>query len=466
VPPHPLTPLAFVLLGSTALFFGSSAASAAPAPVFAAWGFPSSPEGKRSVEVLEILHGGNMGYALGQRKRARPWSGRPMATVVTCTDPSVAVEPIFGAGQGALQVVRARGLRLSPVDLASVAHAIEDCSLLIVLGHSHCSEGNCNSQAALDQLRAQNESIRDALDYGALHAVTAVFDPTTGRVQWRSGDRTAESDPDPDSTPRQGPRPREHRSDTLPWLDPAEALARLKAPVARSSRSGDRPPIASVLTCLELAPGYVIGRTEGELYSVRVAGPVCGPDQLQQLESGVDEIATPLLVVLTHTDCGVLRALAEDRLDPSLSAQLAPALHHALACDPELSPVGAAASKPAAEQLGWTVVAELFRRSAPIRERVSAGLLRVVVAVYTPANGELEWLGEHPKQEKLIESWTPVAPAPKAPAAPPTPQTPLPVAYAAGAGSSGLLFALLVCLRRRRRSGATPNEFDRVQWSV
>ncbi|MBT3401633.1 MAG: hypothetical protein HN420_16780, partial [Rhodospirillaceae bacterium] len=91
-----------------------------------------------------------------------------------------------------------------------------------------------------------------------------------------------------------------------------------------------RPPIASVLTCLELAPGYVIGRTEGELYSVRVAGPVCGPDQLQQLESGVDEIATPLLVVLTHTDCGVLRALAEDRLDPSLSAQLAPALHHAL----------------------------------------------------------------------------------------------------------------------------------------
>jgi carbonic anhydrase len=47
-------------------------------------------------------------------------------------------------------------------------------------------------------------------------------------------------------------------------------------------------------------------------------------------------------------------------------------------------------------------VFDLIKTSAPCRERIRSGELRVVGAVYDIGTGTVEWLGEHPWQRELI----------------------------------------------------------------
>jgi len=75
----------------------------------------------------------------------------------------------------------------------------------------------------------------------------------------------------------------------------------------RTARCGQRPS-AVVLACMDsrVPPELIFDRGLGELFVIRVAGPVLGPDQLASLYYAVNKIHVNLVVVLGHTDCGAV----------------------------------------------------------------------------------------------------------------------------------------------------------------
>ena len=75
-----------------------------------------------------------------QREKALLEGQRPYAIIVTCSDSRVIPESIFSAGIGDLFVIRIAGNVMDDHQLGSIEYAAEHlgCSLVVVLGHTHC----------------------------------------------------------------------------------------------------------------------------------------------------------------------------------------------------------------------------------------------------------------------------------------------------------------------------------------
>ncbi|MBD5151889.1 MAG: carbonic anhydrase [Oscillibacter sp.] len=75
-----------------------------------------------------------------QREKTLAEGQRPYAVIVTCSDSRVIPEAIFSAGIGDLFVIRIAGNVMDDHQLGSIEYAAEHlgCSLVVVLGHTHC----------------------------------------------------------------------------------------------------------------------------------------------------------------------------------------------------------------------------------------------------------------------------------------------------------------------------------------
>jgi len=74
-------------------------------------------------------------------------------------------------------------------------------------------------------------------------------------------------------------------------------------------------PFATVLGCSDsrVPPEMVFDQGLGELFVVRVAGNVVGPEILGSLGYALEHLATPLFVVLGHEGCGAVQAALAKR---------------------------------------------------------------------------------------------------------------------------------------------------------
>ncbi len=74
-------------------------------------------------------------------------------------------------------------------------------------------------------------------------------------------------------------------------------------------------PFAVVFGCSDsrLAAEIIFDRGLGDLFVVRTAGHIVGPEVAASIEYGVTVLGAPLLVVLGHDSCGAIRA-AHDAL--------------------------------------------------------------------------------------------------------------------------------------------------------
>lgn len=79
------------------------------------------------------------------------------------------------------------------------------------------------------------------------------------------------------------------------------------------TRAQDARPKAIVLACADgrVTPDTIFDAQLGELYTVRTAGNIVGPDAIASLEFAVDRTDAKLLVVLGHEDCQALKYAAE-----------------------------------------------------------------------------------------------------------------------------------------------------------
>lgn len=166
-------------------------------------------------------------------------------------------------------------------------------------------------------------------------------------------------------------------------------------------------PFATILACSDsrVPLELLFDQGIGDLFVVRVAGNVCGVNEMGSIEYGVDHLGTPLFVVLGHTQCGAVTAAATEgelhgNIRP-LVAQIAPAVTEAQAAHPDLH--GKDLVPAAVEANVWQSVEDLFAHSPTMRHSVQSGKAKVVGAIYDLKTGQVKWLGEHPRQAELLK---------------------------------------------------------------
>lgn len=79
------------------------------------------------------------------------------------------------------------------------------------------------------------------------------------------------------------------------------------------SLQNGQSPIACVVTCSDsrVIPELVFDKGFGDIFVVRCAGAVIGENVLESVEYAVEHLNVPLVMVLSHDDCGVMKAAKE-----------------------------------------------------------------------------------------------------------------------------------------------------------
>ena len=77
-------------------------------------------------------------------------------------------------------------------------------------------------------------------------------------------------------------------------------------------------PYACVLTCSDsrVVPEIIFDCGIGELFTVRVAGMTTGANVVESIEYAVMKLKVPLLILLGHDDCGVMKYAKEHYPQP------------------------------------------------------------------------------------------------------------------------------------------------------
>jgi len=163
-------------------------------------------------------------------------------------------------------------------------------------------------------------------------------------------------------------------------------------------------PFATVLACSDSRDPVelIFDRGVGDLFVVRVAGNIVGTSELASMEYGVAHLNTPLLIVMGHTKCGAVTAVVKGvelhgHLH-SLAEKIKPAADRVKAETPD-----ADEAVPKAIQANvWQSIEDIIKQSSVIREKIAAGRVQVMGALYDLEGGKVAWLGLHPAQDSLI----------------------------------------------------------------
>jgi carbonic anhydrase len=165
-------------------------------------------------------------------------------------------------------------------------------------------------------------------------------------------------------------------------------------------------PFVTVLSCSDsrIPTERVFDRGVGEVFTVRVAGSVAGGSETGTIEYGVGHLKTPLLVVMSHSKCGAVKAACagadvHGKLK-GLIDQITPAVDRAKRNNPGATEDQLVSA--AIRENVWQTIFDLFKNSPELREKVTKGELKVVGAICDITTGKVDFMGEHPWQNELI----------------------------------------------------------------
>jgi len=171
-----------------------------------------------------------------------------------------------------------------------------------------------------------------------------------------------------------------------------------------STGAQGQEPFATILACSDSREPVelIFDRGVGDLFVVRVAGNVAGISELATVEYGVGHLNTPVLVVMGHTKCGAVSAVVKGaELHGHLQAlaeKIKPAVEKVKAETPD-----AEEAVPKAIQANvWQTIEEIVKQSSIVREKIRAGRLSIMGAIYDLEAGKVSWLGLHPAQDSLV----------------------------------------------------------------
>ncbi|WP_433463528.1 carbonic anhydrase [Spirillospora sp. CA-128828] len=168
--------------------------------------------------------------------------------------------------------------------------------------------------------------------------------------------------------------------------------------VRRAAVAPSQRPFAVLFGCSDsrLAAEIIFDRGLGDLFVVRTAGHVMGPEVIGSIEFGVDVLGCPLVVVLGHEACGAVGAACA-----ALEDGMAPAGYVRDVVErvtPSVLAARAAGYVKAEEILDEHIrhtVDLLLDRSRLLAEQVAAGRAAVVGLCYGLADGTARLVAAH-----------------------------------------------------------------------
>ncbi|MFH1799756.1 MAG: carbonic anhydrase [Candidatus Omnitrophota bacterium] len=175
---------------------------------------------------------------------------------------------------------------------------------------------------------------------------------------------------------------------------PGENNARREETAAQGQK-----PFAVVLGCSDsrVPVEMIFDRGIGDIFTVRVAGNIAVDSSvIGSLEYATGHLGVPLLVILGHTQCGVVgAAVSGAKLEGSLhdiQQQFEPVVKQVRLEYPELK--DPALTTEAAKRNAFQVERDLRAESEAIRDLATQGSLKIVPALYDVKTGKVDWLEE------------------------------------------------------------------------
>jgi len=151
-------------------------------------------------------------------------------------------------------------------------------------------------------------------------------------------------------------------------------------------------PIAVVLTCADsrVPPVDVFDQGLGDIFVVRVAGNIINDQILGSIEYAVAHLHTPLVMVMGHSSCGAVSAVAQGvKLDGHI-ASLTPSIDAALKKTKSLEGNW---TNNAAKELALATAQKIAQSEPIVFDLVQEGRVLVVATYYNLETGEVTLLG-------------------------------------------------------------------------
>ena len=156
-------------------------------------------------------------------------------------------------------------------------------------------------------------------------------------------------------------------------------------------------PKAVILGCADsrVSPELLFDQGVGDIFDVRVAGNVANKDELASMEYAIGHLHTPLIVVLGHTKCGAVTAVASGDYLPapnlnSLAVHIGEAVQSVKKAKPALhgdSLIAASIEANVQESLK-----DIYEGSEELRTAIDRKEVLLVGAVYDIKTGKVQWL--------------------------------------------------------------------------
>lgn len=180
---------------------------------------------------------------------------------------------------------------------------------------------------------------------------------------------------------------------------PHEFLTRAQ----ETAEHGQRP-IATFLSCSDsrVPLEIIFDQNLGDLFSIRVAGNICGNTQLGSIEFGVKYTGTPLCVVLGHTKCGaVMAACSGEVLEENIQTLITPIQLALVRAEARTGKTGSEIIETCCEENIFLQIETMYKKSRVLREAVRQRELSIIGAVYDIETGVVTFLGPHPENDRL-----------------------------------------------------------------
>lgn len=160
---------------------------------------------------------------------------------------------------------------------------------------------------------------------------------------------------------------------------------------SRKSLAAGQEPIATVLSCADsrVPPVDIFDQGLGDLFVVRVAGNVIGDHSLGSIEYAVKHLHTPVVVVMGHSNCGAIGAVASGVALEGHIATLGPAIQTAIK---NIKEAEGDLVNNASKELARQISVKIAQSEPIVAELVQNGAVKIVPAYYDLMSGEVEFL--------------------------------------------------------------------------
>jgi carbonic anhydrase len=156
--------------------------------------------------------------------------------------------------------------------------------------------------------------------------------------------------------------------------------------------AGGQTPFGAIVSCIDsrVPVELVFDLTVGDVFSVRLAGPVVNRDVLGSLEFATKVAGAKLVVVLGHTGCGAVQGAIEGVRLGNLTETLGKIFPAVAACGPGSSKDREYLAR-VAERNVRNAVEELRQKSSVLDELVAAGTVRLAGGIYDVETGRAQF---------------------------------------------------------------------------